>query len=120
MDRPNRVSDGGVLQEQRRQVWAISPPRTLLGGWASSLPPLVFSIWYSQCVAVEDANNGGGDNGEVRTLTTRITVDGPYPTVISTHITYLQPRPTRTTSSAASVVTVTLVPDEPCNDEWYC
>ena len=58
------------------------------------------------------------NDAEVRTLTTRITIDGPNPTVISTQITYLQPRPTRTADVPVEVVTVTLIPDEPCNHVW--
>ncbi|KAK1756682.1 hypothetical protein QBC47DRAFT_400316 [Echria macrotheca] len=84
------------------------------------------NVWYSQCVPISNNNNPGqgqgqgGSSAEIRTLTTLITVDGPYPTVISTQITYLQPRPTRTTTSPVEVVTVTLVPDEPCDHDYYC
>ncbi|KAK0629437.1 hypothetical protein B0T17DRAFT_505986 [Bombardia bombarda] len=75
--------------------------------------------WYSQCVALEGADPPvpGGSSTTVitKTLTTTVIVGGPSPTTISTKITYLTPKPTST-----SVVTVTLVPDEPCEDEYYC
>ncbi|KAK3326945.1 hypothetical protein B0T19DRAFT_459910 [Cercophora scortea] len=76
--------------------------------------------WYSQCVAVTGA--GGPANPPpsatdlvTRTLTTIFSVGGPTPTVISTRITYLTPRPS---STATSFTTVTLVPDEPCDQDW--
>lgn len=74
-----------------------------------------YSVWYSQCIPLAAGQSSGA---EVRTLTTAFTLDGPYPTVISTRITYLQPRPT--SSSPVEVVTVTLTPDEPCDHDFYC
>ena len=79
------------------------------------------SIWYSQCVSVESGENpplSSGPGVTIRTLTTIFSVGGPTPTVVSTQITYLTPKPTTTTS--ASVVTITLVPDGPCNHEYLC
>ncbi|KAK3904138.1 hypothetical protein C8A05DRAFT_13957 [Staphylotrichum tortipilum] len=70
------------------------------------------NIWYSQCVAIESA--GGSASATIRTLTTVFSVG---PTVVSTLITYLSPKPTTTTPS---VVTITLTPDEPCNHEYLC
>ncbi|KAK0653099.1 hypothetical protein B0T16DRAFT_455408 [Cercophora newfieldiana] len=78
------------------------------------------NIWYSQCVPIASVNPSQSSAAEVRTLTTAITVDGPYPTVITTRITYLQPRPTPTPSQPVEIVTVTLVPDEPCEHDFYC
>ena len=78
------------------------------------------SVYYSQCVPVSDNAATTRNDAEIRTLTTRITIDGPVPTVISTQITYLQPRPSRTSEAPVEVVTVTLIPDEPCDHEWYC
>ena len=76
------------------------------------------SVYYSQCVPISDNAATTRQDAEIRTLTTRITIDGPVPTVISTQITYLQPRPTRTADVPVEVVTVTLIPDEPCDHTW--
>ncbi|KAK0755113.1 hypothetical protein B0T18DRAFT_315448 [Schizothecium vesticola] len=76
------------------------------------------NVYYSQCVPISDGTATTRQDAEIRTLTTRITIDGPVPTVISTQITYLQPRPTRTADVPVEVVTVTLVPDEPCDHTW--
>jgi hypothetical protein len=73
---------------------------------------LAYSIWYSQCVAVEE--DGGQPSATIRTMTTIITAG---PTVVSTYITYLTPKPTTTTPT---VVTITLRPDEPCDHEYLC
>ncbi|KAK5651681.1 hypothetical protein OQA88_11747 [Cercophora sp. LCS_1] len=89
--------------------------------WSDGVSHGGIFVWYSQCVPVAGNNPppaGASSVAEIRTLTTIFTVDGPFPTVISTQITYLQPRPTRTTE--VEVVTVTLVPDEPCEHEYYC
>jgi len=72
------------------------------------------SIWYSQCIPIETTQNQ--PPATVRTITTIFSVGGPTPTVVSTRITYYQP-PTPTT---LPVVTVTLVPDEPCNVGYLC
>ena len=80
------------------------------------------SIWYSQCVANEAPGGNPSASGPgvtIRTLTTVFSVGGPTPTVVSTKITYLSPRPT-TTTQKPSVVTVTLVPDDPCDHEIWC
>ncbi|KAK0618850.1 hypothetical protein B0T14DRAFT_565758 [Immersiella caudata] len=77
------------------------------------------NVWYSQCLPVAQNNPQQSSSlAEVRTLTTAITIDGPFPTVITTRITYLQPRPSST--PPVEVVTVTLVPDEPCEHDFYC
>jgi hypothetical protein len=73
---------------------------------------LAYSIWYEQCVAIEE--DGGQPSATIRTMTTIITAG---PTVVSTHITYLTPKPTTTTPM---VVTITLRPDEPCDHEYLC
>ncbi|KAK4039872.1 hypothetical protein C8A01DRAFT_16177 [Parachaetomium inaequale] len=74
------------------------------------------NIWYEQCVAIEtDGGNPGQPSATVRTLTTVFSVG---PTVVSTFITYLSPKPT--TTKSAAVVTITLVPDEPCDHEYLC
>ncbi|KAK4200912.1 hypothetical protein QBC40DRAFT_296154 [Triangularia verruculosa] len=75
------------------------------------------NIWYSQCVANEPAQSPGNPAVTTKTITTVISVVGPTPTVVSTRITFLTPRPTSTTPS---VVTVTLVPDDPCDHEIWC
>lgn len=74
---------------------------------------LVHSIWYSQCVAIEEGSSGQ-PSATIRTLTTVFSVG---PTVVSTFITYLSPKPSTTTPS---VVTLTLTPDEPCNHQYLC
>ncbi|KAK4185588.1 hypothetical protein QBC35DRAFT_556112 [Podospora australis] len=81
------------------------------------------NIWYSQCVAIEQpvGNNPSpsGPGATIRTLTTVFSVGGPTPTVVSTRITFLTPRPSPS-STKPSVVTITLVPDDPCNHEIWC
>ncbi|KAK4167876.1 hypothetical protein QBC43DRAFT_194192, partial [Cladorrhinum sp. PSN259] len=71
------------------------------------------NIWYSQCVPND--MEGGVDPGPgitIRTLTTVFSVGGPSPTVVTTKVTYITAKPTTT---AQGVVTVTLVPDDPCD-----
>ncbi|KAK3984654.1 hypothetical protein QBC44DRAFT_252395 [Cladorrhinum sp. PSN332] len=117
---------------------AVSPPRpgatqSLYGqcggqNWtgATACPTGAYckndgNIWYSQCVSNEPAGNNPNPSGPgvtIRTLTTVFSVGGPTPTVVSTRITFLTPRPSTTT--APSVVTVTLVPDDPCDHEIWC
>ncbi|KAK0708893.1 hypothetical protein B0T21DRAFT_396898 [Apiosordaria backusii] len=75
------------------------------------------NIWYSQCVANEPVQSPGNPAVTTRTITTVISVVGPTPTVVSTRITFLTPRPSLTTPS---VVTITLVPDDPCDHEIWC
>ncbi|KAH6641913.1 hypothetical protein F5144DRAFT_545898 [Chaetomium tenue] len=70
------------------------------------------NIWYEQCVAIE---TDGGGQPSTRTSTTVVTVG---PTVVTTFITYLTPKPTTTRS--AQVVTITVVPDDPCDHEYLC
>ncbi|KAK3326873.1 hypothetical protein B0H66DRAFT_618214 [Apodospora peruviana] len=87
--------------------------QSLYGQWAYCKNS---NQWYSQCVASGGAADPvPGSGAEIRTLTTVFSVGG---TQISTQITYLAPKPTPTTTP--SVVTLTLVPDEPCDDEYYC
>ena len=93
------------------------PTRCPAGSYCKNIED---NIWYSQCVPNSDNAATSRQEAEIRTLTTRITIDGPVPTVISTQITYLQPRPPRTTEAPVEVVTVTLIPDEPCDHDWYC
>ncbi|KAK4151126.1 hypothetical protein C8A00DRAFT_17425 [Chaetomidium leptoderma] len=73
------------------------------------------NIWYEQCVAIEQDGNSGQPSATIRTLTTVFSVG---PTVVSTYITYLSPKPTKTAS--ASIVTITLVPDDPCDHDYLC
>ncbi|KAK0721171.1 hypothetical protein B0H67DRAFT_682922 [Lasiosphaeris hirsuta] len=79
------------------------------------------NVWYAQCVAIAGATpvNSGGGAVETRVLTTIFSVGGPSPTLVSTFITYVTPRSSRP-ATTATVVTVTLTPDEPCEDEYYC
>ncbi|KAK3369839.1 hypothetical protein B0H63DRAFT_485632 [Podospora didyma] len=87
-----------------------------VGAYCKSTPT---NVWYAQCVAVAgDSPLTPNPDVTIRTLTTVFSVGGPTPTVISTRITYLTPKPSST--SVASVVTVTLTPDEPCEHEFYC
>ncbi|KAK1770765.1 hypothetical protein QBC33DRAFT_597212 [Phialemonium atrogriseum] len=76
------------------------------------------NIYYSQCVPNDyQPSSKGGDNGNVVTVTvgTIISVSGPTPTVVTTFITVLGPEPTPTPTS---IVTVTLIPDDPVTSQW--
>ena len=113
MDRADSLPVRSLLRQQRQQVSFLSSDCT---HFKSNNAP---SVWYSQCLPIAQNNPQQSSSlAEVRTLTTAITIDGPFPTVITTRITYLQPRPSST--PPVEVVTVTLVPDEPCEHDFYC
>ncbi|EAQ85596.1 predicted protein [Chaetomium globosum CBS 148.51] len=98
----------------------VAPPsatQSLYGQWPTICPPGAYckfdgNIWYEQCVAIE---TDGGGQPSTRTATTVVTVG---PTVVTTFITYLTPKPT--TTRPAQVVTITVVPDDPCDHEYLC
>ncbi|KAH6838368.1 hypothetical protein B0I37DRAFT_243518 [Chaetomium sp. MPI-CAGE-AT-0009] len=71
------------------------------------------NIWYSQCVAIEE-DGGGQPTATIRTLTTFTA----GPTVVTTFITYLTPK--TTTTKSPQVITITVVPDDPCEHEYLC
>ncbi|KAK3365477.1 hypothetical protein B0T24DRAFT_635933 [Lasiosphaeria ovina] len=100
------------------QTWK-GPTSCPVGAYCKNNPD---NVWYSQCVASDGSSPAvPSDPGVIiRTLTTVFSVGGPTPTVISTRITYLTPKPSSTKTTSASVVTLTLVPDDPCQDEFYC
>jgi hypothetical protein len=110
---PTQCPPGAYCKNDGKWDLASFCPPVALALQQQKLIRLSLSIWYSQCVAIEQ--DGSQPSATIRTLNT---VFSAGPTVVSTRITYLTPRPTTTTS--VSVVTITLVPDDPCDHEYLC